>query len=118
MTKDIIKGLMVVTTRELTLQASQIGIKVSRHQGINLRITTRGTNLKAPYKTNLMDKLTLKGITHYYAFVQERQKQVELLAKRITELGYSCHYLRPKTARAHRSWVFHDFRASLYRNLV
>ena len=27
-----------------------------------------------PYEINLMDELTLKGITQYYAFVQERQK--------------------------------------------
>ena len=27
-----------------------------------------------PYEVNLMDELTLKGITQYYAFVQERQK--------------------------------------------
>lgn len=27
-----------------------------------------------PYEINLMDELTLKGVTQYYAFVQERQK--------------------------------------------
>ena len=31
-------------------------------------------HLKDPYEINLMDELTLKGITQYYAFVQERQK--------------------------------------------
>ena len=31
-------------------------------------------HLKEPYEINLMDELTLKGITQYYAFVQERQK--------------------------------------------
>lgn len=30
--------------------------------------------LKKPYVINLMDELTLKGITQYYAFVEERQK--------------------------------------------
>ena len=30
--------------------------------------------LKKPYVVNLMDELTLKGITQYYAFVEERQK--------------------------------------------
>ncbi|MBA0554248.1 hypothetical protein Golob_013364, partial [Gossypium lobatum] len=30
--------------------------------------------LKKPYIINLMDELTLKGITQYYAFVEERQK--------------------------------------------
>ncbi|XP_077238811.1 DEAD-box ATP-dependent RNA helicase 8-like isoform X2 [Tasmannia lanceolata] len=66
--------------------------------------------LRKPYIINLMDDLTLKGITQFYAFVEERQKvhclntlfsklqinqsiifcnsvnRVELLAKKITEL--------------------------------
>lgn len=31
-------------------------------------------HLKDPYEINLMEELTLKGVTQYYAFVQERQK--------------------------------------------
>lgn len=31
-------------------------------------------HLRDPYEINLMDELTLKGVTQYYAFVQERQK--------------------------------------------
>ncbi|KAK7082177.1 putative ATP-dependent RNA helicase ddx6 [Halocaridina rubra] len=31
-------------------------------------------HLRSPYEINLMDELTLKGVTQYYAFVQERQK--------------------------------------------
>ena len=112
-----------------------------------------------------MDELTLKGITQYYAFVQEKQKvhclntlfsklqvmicitfenifqnlfvtlinywnliwilkhlflfqinqsiifcnstqRVELLAKKITELGYSCYYIHARMAQAHRNQVF------------
>ena len=99
-------------------------------------------HMRDPYEVNLMDELTLKGITQYYAFVQERQKvhclntlfsklqinqsiifcnstqRVELLAKKITELGYSCYYIHAKMAQAHRNRVFHDFRAGLCRNLV
>lgn len=30
--------------------------------------------LQKPYVINLMDELTLKGITQFYAFVEERQK--------------------------------------------
>lgn len=30
--------------------------------------------LRKPYIINLMDELTLKGVTQYYAFVEERQK--------------------------------------------
>jgi len=227
--KDVIQGMIVVPTRELALQTSQIAIELSKHLGIKVMVTTGGTNLKddimriyekvhlvvatpgrildlmekqvanmskcrmlvldeadkllsqdfkgmldkvisflprerqillysatfpltvesfmrkhlkEPYEINLMDELTLKGITQYYAFVQERQKvhclntlfsklqinqsiifcnstqRVELLAKKITELGYSCYYIHAKMAQAHRNRVFHDFRAGLCRNLV
>ena len=30
--------------------------------------------LKKPYIINLMEELTLKGVTQYYAFVEEKQK--------------------------------------------
>jgi len=227
--KDYIQGMIIVPTRELALQTSQIAIELSKHMGIKVMVTTGGTNLKddimriyekvhlvvatpgrildlmekkiadvehckilcldeadkllsqdfkgmldrlishlpkqrqillysatfpltvehfmkkhmqEPYEVNLMDELTLKGITQYYAFVQERQKvhclntlfsklqinqsiifcnstqRVELLAKKITELGYSCYYIHAKMAQAHRNRVFHDFRAGLCRNLV
>jgi len=98
--------------------------------------------LKKPYEINLMDELTLKGVTQYYAFVEERQKvhclntlfsklqinqsiifcnsvnRVELLAKKITELGYSCFYIHAKMQQSHRNRVFHDFRNGACRNLV
>ena len=110
-----------------------------------------------PFVANLMDELTLKGVTQYYAFVEERQKvhclntlfskvsrsalhryfcadlqlqinqsiifcnstsRVELLAKKITDCGYSCFYSHAKMLQAHRNRVFHDFRAGQTRNLV
>jgi ATP-dependent RNA helicase DDX6/DHH1 len=98
--------------------------------------------LTNPYVINLMDELTLKGITQFYAFVEERQKihclntlfsklqinqsiifcnsvnRVELLAKKITELGYSCFYIHAKMLQDHRNRVFHDFRNGACRNLV
>eukprot|EP00210_Caulerpa_lentillifera_P003062 g2924.t1 len=98
--------------------------------------------LTRPYLINLMDELTLKGVTQYYAFVEERQKvhclntlfskleinqsiifcnsvnRVELLAKKITELGYSCFYIHAKMQQNHRNRVFHDFRNGACRNLV
>jgi ATP-dependent RNA helicase DDX6/DHH1 len=99
-------------------------------------------HLKEPYEINLMEELTLKGVTQYYAFVQERQKvhclntlfsklqinqsiifcnstqRVELLAKKIAELGYSCYYIHAKMSQPHRNRVFHDFRQGQCRNLV
>ncbi|WWD16465.1 hypothetical protein CI109_100891 [Kwoniella shandongensis] len=85
-----------------------------------------------PFEVNLMDELTLKGVTQYYAYVEEKQKlqinqsiifcnstnRVELLAKKITELGYSCFYSHAKMLQAHRNRVFHDFRNGMTRNLV
>ena len=44
--------------------------------------------------------------------------RVELLAKKITELGYSCFYIHAKMMQAHRNRVFHDFRNGACRNLV
>uniref|UniRef100_A0A336KSZ1 RNA helicase n=1 Tax=Culicoides sonorensis TaxID=179676 RepID=A0A336KSZ1_CULSO len=228
-TKDYIQALIIVPTRELALQTSQICIELAKHMDIRVMVTTGGTNLKDdimriyqkvqviiatpgrildlmdkevanmqncrilvldeadkllsqdfkgmldhvilklpkerqillfsatfpisvknfmekhlrdPYEINLMEELTLKGVTQYYAFVQERQKvhclntlfsklqinqsiifcnstqRVELLAKKITELGYCCYYIHAKMAQAHRNRVFHDFRSGLCRNLV
>jgi len=99
-------------------------------------------NTMDPYKINLMEELTLKGVTQYYAFVQEKQKvhclntlfskldinqsiifcnstqRVELLAKKITDLGYACYYIHAKMNQADRNRVFHDFRKGNCRNLV
>jgi len=229
--RDVIQGLIIVPTRELALQTSQIAIELCKELKIKVMVTTGGTNLKDdimrlydkvhlvvatpgrildlmekdvakmgnckvlvldeadkllsqdfkgmldrvisflptsrqillfsatfpltvesfmrkylkgrdPYEINLMDELTLKGITQFYAFVQERQKvhclntlfgklrinqsiifcnstqRVELLAKKITELGYSCYYIHAKMAQNHRNRVFHDFRDGNCRNLV
>jgi len=225
----VITALIVVPTRELALQTSQICIELAKHLDIRIMVTTGGTDLKDdimrifgkvhvviatpgrvldlmekkiavmdrckvlvldeadkllsqdfmgmldriisflpskrqillysatfpvtvedfmrkhidnPYEINLMEELTLKGVTQYYAFVQERQKvhclntlfsklqinqsiifcnstqRVELLAKKITELGYSCYYIHARMQQAHRNRVFHDFRNGLCRNLV
>mmetsp|Transcript_1122 Transcript_1122/g.3829 ORF Transcript_1122/g.3829 Transcript_1122/m.3829 type:complete len:478 (-) Transcript_1122:719-2152(-) len=98
--------------------------------------------MKDPFEVNLMDELTLKGVTQYYAFVDERQKvhclntlfsklainqsiifcnsvnRVELLAKTITDLGYSTFYIHAKMPQQLRNKVFHDFRNGVCRNLV
>ena len=99
-------------------------------------------HLNKPYEINLMEELTLRGITQYYAYVEEKQKvhclntlfsklqinqsiifcnstsRVELLAKKITELGYSCFYIHAKMQQSHRNRVFHDFRSGKTRHLV
>lgn len=91
---------------------------------------------------NLMDKLTLEGVTQYYCYIEEKAKvhclntlfskleinqailfcntsmRVELLAKKITELGYSCFYIHSKMRQNDRNRVFHDFRNGNCRCLV
>lgn len=98
--------------------------------------------LKLPVMINTMNELTLKGVTQYYAFVSESKKvhclntlfqrlvinqaiifcnstqRVELLAKKITDLGFSCFYIHSKMKQQNRNRVFHDFRAGACRNLV
>lgn len=99
-------------------------------------------HLNKPYEINLMDELTLRGISQFYAFVEEKQKlhclntlfsklkinqaiifcnstnRVELLAKKITELGYSCYYSHAKMPQQARNKVFHEFRQGSVRTLV
>lgn len=98
--------------------------------------------LKDAFQINLMEELTLRGVTQYYAFVDEKQKvhclqtlfsklninqaiifcnsvnRVELLAKKITQLGSSCFYIHSRMQQDHRNRVFHDFRNGVCRNLV
>jgi ATP-dependent RNA helicase DDX6/DHH1 len=45
-TKDKIQALIIVPTRELALQTSQICIELSKHMGCKVMATTGGTNLK------------------------------------------------------------------------
>ena len=40
------------------------------------------------------------------------------MAKKVTELGYSCFYSHAKMLQSHRNRVFHDFRNGVCRNLV
>lgn len=94
------------------------------------------------HEINLMEELTLKGVSQFYAFVEERQKvhclntlfaklqinqaiifcnsvtRVELLAKKVTELGYSCFFIHSRMYQSHRNRVFHDFRNGACRCLV
>ncbi|XP_065833759.1 probable ATP-dependent RNA helicase ddx6 [Oscarella lobularis] len=227
--KDSIQAMVLVPTRELALQTSQISKELSKHMGVQVMVTTGGTSLRddimrldrvvhvvvatpgrvldltergvanmtncgilvmdeadkllsmnqshtidkiisylpssrqilcysatfpvsvqhfterylqRPYEINLMDELTLKGITEFYAFVEERQKihclntlvaklqinqaiifcnstqRVELLARKITDLGYSCYFIHARMRQEHRNRVFHDFKAGHCRNLV
>ena len=45
-TKDVIQAMIMVPTRELALQTSQICIELSKHLNARIMVTTGGTNLK------------------------------------------------------------------------
>uniref|UniRef100_A0A8C4ZXR8 RNA helicase n=1 Tax=Gadus morhua TaxID=8049 RepID=A0A8C4ZXR8_GADMO len=129
--EDIISFL--AKSRQILLYSATFPISVQKFMN---------KHLQKPYEINLMEELTLKGITQYYAYVTERQKvhclntlfsrlqinqsiifcnstqRVELLAKKITQLGYSCFYIHAKMMQEYRNRVFHDFRNGLCRNLV
>eukprot|EP01013_Petalomonas_cantuscygni_P006021 TRINITY_DN1686_c0_g3_i1.p1 TRINITY_DN1686_c0_g3~~TRINITY_DN1686_c0_g3_i1.p1 ORF type:complete len:539 (+),score=74.89 TRINITY_DN1686_c0_g3_i1:143-1618(+) len=95
-----------------------------------------------PSQVNLMEELTLVGVSQFHAFVDERQKvrclhalfkrleinqsiifcnsvsRVELLARRVHEMGYNCFYIHSRMAQEQRNRVFHQFRAGRCRHLV
>jgi ATP-dependent RNA helicase DDX6/DHH1 len=99
-------------------------------------------HMPEPFEINLMDELTLKGVTQYYAFLEEKRKvqclntlfkklqinqaiifcnsvsRVELLAKKIAQLKYSCYYIHARMDQRHRNRVFHEFSIGNCRNLV
>eukprot|EP00350_Pseudokeronopsis_sp_OXSARD2_P006430 CAMPEP_0170556204 /NCGR_PEP_ID=MMETSP0211-20121228/15766_1 /TAXON_ID=311385 /ORGANISM="Pseudokeronopsis sp., Strain OXSARD2" /LENGTH=398 /DNA_ID=CAMNT_0010866391 /DNA_START=12 /DNA_END=1208 /DNA_ORIENTATION=- len=98
--------------------------------------------IPAPEFINLMDELTLKGVTQYYAYLEEKEKlhclntlfskldinqamifcnsakRVELLAKKISQLGYSCFYIHSRMQQNDRNRIYHDFKNGETRCLV
>lgn len=133
--QEVIENLMKKTPEKKQVLMYSATFPVSMKEFIDKWLTN-------PYIINLMEELTLKGVTQFYAYVEERQKvhclhtlfskllinqsvifcnsvsRVELLAKKITELGYSCFYIHSKMLQNHRNKVFHDFRSGKCRNLV
>jgi len=95
-----------------------------------------------PIFIRISDEFTLKGLTQYYAYLEEREKlhclntlfskldisqaiifcntakRVELLAKKIDQLGYSCFFIHSRMAQTDRNRIFHDFKNGETRCLV
>lgn len=93
-------------------------------------------------KINMMRDLTLKGVSQFYAYLEEREKvaclnvlfsklkiqqaiifcnsalRVELLAKKIIQNNFSCYYIHAKMPQHERNKVFHNFRKGQGRCLV
>lgn len=55
----------------------------------------QNSHLQKPYEINLMEELTLKGVTQYYAYVTERQKVhcLNTLFSRVSQLNFNCWML-------------------------
>mmetsp|Transcript_53035 Transcript_53035/g.60774 ORF Transcript_53035/g.60774 Transcript_53035/m.60774 type:complete len:426 (+) Transcript_53035:265-1542(+) len=133
--QEVIERLIeyMPTSRQILLYSATFPVTVKQF---------KDKYLPDAYTINLMEELTLKGITQYYAFIKEKQKvhclntlfsklqinqciifcnstnRVELLAKKITELGYACFYIHAKMEQQYRNKVFHDFRNGASRCLV
>ena len=84
-------------------------------------------NVPKPQYIKITEELTLKGLTQYYAFLEEREKlhclntlftkldisqaiifcnsakRVELLARKISQLGYSCFFIHSKMDQRDRN---------------
>ena len=130
--ENISKGYMISNKQTILLSATfPLCIKKFKNSIMN-----------NPHEINLMRELTLIGILQYYAFLEESKKihcinalfkkiqikqsiifcnsvnRVELLAKRISQLGHSCYYIHAKMPQSHRNRIFHEFRTGKCRNLV
>lgn len=62
-------------------------------------VSHQAKHLQKPYEINLMEELTLKGITQYYAYVTERQK---------------VHCLNTLFSRVKSPFLFRTFKKKLY----
>jgi ATP-dependent RNA helicase DDX6/DHH1 len=95
-----------------------------------------------PIQVNLMSELTLKGVSQFYAMVEPRDKlhclktlltrlslnqciifcnnvvSVEILARKMTEMGFPSYYIHSKMTQKERNTVFHNFNQGKCRILV
>ncbi|KAK2118319.1 putative ATP-dependent RNA helicase ddx6 [Saguinus oedipus] len=78
--EDII--LMLPKNRQILLYSATFPLSVQKFMN---------SHLQKPYEINLMEKLTLKGVTQYYAYVTECQKLAETYLHRIRRSGRFRH---------------------------
>ena len=98
--------------------------------------------LKDAAMLNLMEEFTLFGISQYFTYIEEKfklqslhtlsqkfeinqaiifcntTKRVELLSKKIIEMGFSCYYIHARMEQEKRNKIYHDFRNNSCRCLV
>ncbi|RWW83533.1 hypothetical protein BHE74_00007957 [Ensete ventricosum] len=125
---NAIQVVILVPTRELALQTSQVCKELGKHLKIQVMVTTGGTSLKDDIMRLYQPVHLLVGTPGRILDLAKKGVCVlkdcsmlvmdELLAKKITALGYSCFYIHAKMLQDHRNRVFHDFRNGACRNLV
>ena len=64
--------------------------------------------LKDAVMKNLMEELTLFGVTQYYTYIEEK----------LMEMGFSCYYIHARMEQEKRNKIYHDFRNNACRCLV
>ena len=70
--------MIIVPTRELALQTSQIAIELSKHLGIRVMVTTGGTNLK--------DDI-MRLLENVHLVVATPGRILDLMEKKIAKVG-------------------------------
>ena len=70
--------MILVPTRELALQTSQIAIELSKHLGIRVMVTTGGTNLK--------DDI-MRLLENVHLVVATPGRILDLMEKKIAKVG-------------------------------
>lgn len=131
---ELVNGILglMPPTRQILLFSATFPVSVESFKG----------RLNSPITINLMTELTLKGISEFYVYLEERQKvhclntlfakleinqaiifvnsskRAALLCEKVVELGYSCYFIHSRMNQDHRNKIFHDFRMGHVRNLV
>ena len=97
---------------EVLFNISSLGFKLPYRKPPRLKVLSfDGVLIFSFLQVHCLNTLFSKlQINQSIIFCNSTQR-VELLAKKITELGFSCFYIHAKMAQAHRNRVFHDFRA-------
>ena len=73
-----VSGMIIVPTRELALQTSQIAIELSKHLNIRVMVTTGGTNLK--------DDI-MRMLENVHLVVATPGRILDLMEKKIAKVG-------------------------------
>merc|ERR1719502_1070313 len=104
---------------EFTEVLNNIITKTSADRQICLFSATFPVTVKAfKQKVHCLNTLFTKLEVNQSMIFCNSVNRVELLAKKITELGYSCFYIHAKMKQEDRNRVFHEFRNGATRHLV